>query len=675
MKNKKNKLYEYGITSDSEEEKNFCIKHLKNKSIIIVIICIIIYTIYIFYPKETPPLPIPEKIEIYQEFLPLKNNFTDSKGDIINFNTSYKVKYEYSLKFHMIKVEYKVSFFSENQNLISPYDINSDNKYRIFCHMKIDNINPIISMPLITENKYFSCIEFIDLKDNVNFGIKIVDNLKGKDLLNINLFDQKIFHIKNSNDNKNDYLFDHYAINENYIRKIKQYFDPKINETLKFKKSYFRYPHFTFKRHYIENKWDFINIFDNYFCYCKGTDCININVTQYCKYYSYMYTIDKNRNAYNKTDYLFIDFIFAELSSDDVFPVFERMYQLNYPVHYMTENEDIYKRFCPDKNNCSAIIKVTKDNYIMNGDFLETYLQLFLKFKALISGRSQKFNYASNIFFNLEYVTYIAVGHGISYLKYFLYDEYESYGIKQNDKILIPPSDKMIYFAKKYGWTDDRLIKFNLPRWDKYSAESFPDSVNKYNNSIYILFTWRDLQKKKFISPSYFSNIISLIFDQKLYEALKEKKVNLYISIHHLMDKYIEKYRNMINKKEYIHYLPDNEISKCLTKTNLVVTDFSSIIFDLMYRGYPFVMYLPDANTYNMEEIYTKNYYDLIQSLKNGTLEFENKFFNREEAIDKIIYYINNNFELDEPLKKFYASFQLERKNSINDFIKYLDNL
>lgn len=35
--------------------------------------------------------------------------------------------------------------------------------------------------------------------------------------------------------------------------------------------------------------------------------------------------IENNRNLYSKTDYLFVDFINKDLSSDDAFPIFEEM--------------------------------------------------------------------------------------------------------------------------------------------------------------------------------------------------------------------------------------------------------------------------------------------------------------------------------------------------------------
>ena len=99
----------------------------------------------------------------------------------------------------------------------------------------------------------------------------------------------------------------------------------------------------------------------------------------------------------------------------------------------------------------------------------------------------------------------------------------------------------------------------------------------------------------------------------------------------------------------------------------MVISDFSSIIFDIIYRKKPFIIYIPDANEPNIKEIYTKDYYDIIESFKNGNYDFENIFLNFNETINKIIYYINNNFSLEKKLQIFYNSFGFE--NGIMHFL------
>jgi hypothetical protein len=247
--------------------------------------------------------------------------------------------------------------------------------------------------------------------------------------------------------------------------------DYRYNKTLKLEKSYIRFPYFLLRRFSVlnENTWNYGNIYDCYFCFCKGFNCLKIKISQKCKYYFNLNIINNNRNVYNKTDYLFVDFIFSELSSDDAFPIFKEMFNQNLPVHYMTESIDIFNEFGANKNKCGSIIYVNKNNYTINGDFIEKYLTLFLKLKEVISGGGINFNYINNLFYNIEYISLISITHGVCFFKYFLYEDYNCYGLKRIDKLLIPPSKKIISMAKKYGWKDENLIKLNLPKWDKYT--------------------------------------------------------------------------------------------------------------------------------------------------------------------------------------------------------------
>ena len=94
-----------------------------------------------------------------------------------------------------------------------------------------------------------------------------------------------------------------------------------------------------------------------------------------------------------------------------------------------------------------------------------------------------------------------------------------------------------------------------------------------------------------------------------------------------------------------------------------------------MYRQKPFIMYIPDTNFTENKNNYVKNYYKLIEDLKNGIIPFKNIYFNINEVVKKIIYYIKNKFKLEKNLKNFYKSFGFKKENSIPLFINYLKKL
>ena len=298
-----------------------------------------------------------------------------------------------------------------------------------------------------------------------------------------------------------------------------------------------------------------------------------------------------------------------------------------------------------------------------------------MKLKAVISGGGISFDFIGNIFYIIDYISYICVSHGISFFKYFLFSDFECYGRKRYNKILLPPSNKIISVAKIYGWKEDDIIKLNLPKWDKYNYnynENLPqlDNKNKINsNSIFCMFTWRKLRRNKGISHLYFENIFKLINDKMLNIILKQNNIILYFTLHHKLNRFKELF--LLN--ENIKFIEENDVFECLSKTSLVISDFSSIIFDIIYRRKPYIIFIPDLYDPEIKLLYDNNYYQLIESLKNGTIIFENKVSTVEQAVNKITYYIKNNFRLDSRLEIFYDSFDLKIGNNTNKFISYLN--
>ena len=637
------------------------------------------------------------------------NNYNDlllyynQKIDNSLFFNVTSLNYYLSFKYEIIKIEFKIKFYDENKNVFEPSDLTLYKNLTIICHMELKDSNiSIDSLPNIYKNKHYNCLEFFKLNENAHFGIKIYNTQNFLEYYPIFYFKHEY---KKYNNLKyyNDRIFSPLFIKNKYITMVKKMNEIQFNESLKLKNSYIRYPVSTLKRYIAinDNKWNFENIYNYYSCFCKGKNCLDLKIPQKCKFDFYTYIIDNNRDLYKKTDYLFVDFIFSELSSDDVYPVFKEMKKQKLPVHYLTEKEEIYNKYCHKINKCTIIIKINKCNYYNSGDFLEKHLTLFFKLKAVVSGRYTNLHSISLLLYNIEYITYIAVGHGVCYFKDYLFNDYRLYGRKRNNKLLIqdylfndyrlygrkrnnklliPPSNKLISLPKKYGWKNEDIIKINLPRWDLYEKDykSFlSKSEEKFKKKyIFIMFTWRNTRDNKNISSYYNYNIINLLKSEQLNLILVKYNITLYFTLHRLiLNNYKNIYDNIIKNNKYIQFINQKDISECLRKVDLVISDFSSIIFDVIYRRKPYIIYIPDSNDPQINETYDDDYFKIIESLKSGKIYFENKFFNINSTINKIIYYIKNNFNLEPNLKKFFDSFGFKKGKNINKFINYLKSL
>jgi hypothetical protein len=239
-----------------------------------------------------------------------------------------------------------------------------------------------------------------------------------------------------------------------------------------------------------------------------------------------------------------VDFYQSEKSIDDAFPVFKELIRLNLSAHYMTSIEEIYDEFCENDTHCSKIIDIDRYSYQIDGNFLEKYLDIILKLKAVIS--ASEFYSFENIFYNIEYLTYIMMGHGVSFFKRYLYNDYLS--PNKYNKITAPPSKIIIDIAKQYGWKEEDIIKVGRPKWDLYD-EYEKNNKNKTEKSIFLMFTWRKLQKGKKIARDYLNKAVQLLQNKRLNNALRKNNIILYFIFHHMLNFIKVKKVNLPNLK------------------------------------------------------------------------------------------------------------------------------
>ena len=120
-----------------------------------------------------------------------------------------------------------------------------------------------------------------------------------------------------------------------------------------------------------------------------------------------------------------------------------------------------------------------------------------------------------------------------------------------------------------------------------------------------------------------------------IINEIKKNNITIIFSLHHMFERYRKKL-NLTNSN--IKFISQNQISDFLMKSSMIITDFSSIIFDIIYQRKPYIMFIPDGDDPNINFFYDYDYCNIINSLKNGTIYFENKYFKINQVINKIIF-------------------------------------
>ena len=600
----------------------------------------------------------------------------------------YNINYSYSHEFDIIEIIYYINFFNADFDPISPSNISLLYNLRILCDIYSFETNEIIySIANIEMNKRYFCIEHIKIKEQAKFGIKIFkinDDDEKIEYCDYFFFSEKIININNNSNLINNNKFNLYYIHQRFNKILSSLNNYKNNQITQeevnhFRGSFLQPPVSYLKRDIaqIVGRWYYNNIYETYFCFCKGETCLFLPSLymynyQYCKYYIFLNNIYQNKDLYPKNHYLLSDFFEENTEPSDAFPIFKEMIKMNLNAHYITRSSTIYNEFCLINEKCLTSLPIINGNSKINGDTLEKYFEIFLRLKAVIAGH--KFEGIDNIFYNIEYITYICLGHGVTYIKSFLYKDYLS--PKRYNKFVLPPTDIFIDLAIKAGWKNEDIIKIGYPRWDNYKifkkSNLSINNSNKEEKSIFLMFTWRKTKKGKNVSDFYYNNLYDLLNNQQINEELIKSNTKIYYCYHHSL---VDKKNLIINNQSNIILIEQSDISILLKNSSLIITDFSSILFDAIVQRKPLILFIPDGLDSNLKDIYSDDYYETINKIKNGILYLYEVYFNLNEVINKIIFYIKNNFDLEKEKLNYYKQFHLGEKDNTKKFIEYLEFL
>lgn len=187
--------------------------------------------------------------------------------------------------------------------------------------------------------------------------------------------------------------------------------------------------------------------------------------------------------------------------------------------------------------------------------------------------------------------------------------------------------------------------------------DNLPTNDKAQTRDILYTPTWRDWVKSdegKFTDSDYFKNIMNFLNDERLNKVLEEKDVNIKFYMHHLMHEFIDDIKENITGNRIVFLDKGTTLADEIRSSCANITDYSSVAIDFLYMNRPILFYQFDLEKYKQE---VDSYIDL----ENGM--FGSLSYNNDEAVDKIIEIIDNDFSILD-----------SQKNERNKFFRYNDN-
>lgn len=219
------------------------------------------------------------------------------------------------------------------------------------------------------------------------------------------------------------------------------------------------------------------------------------------------------------------------------------------------------------------------------------------------------------------------------------------------------------YVKEKFEYPKENVVYTGLARFDNLNLGS-----SKENKLILIAPTWRKWIKSQKEFDLFFKNYLDLINNKELINYLENNNIKLQLVLHKNMKKF--KLNNKtLSKNIIINHNNDINIQELINKASLFITDYSSIFMDIAYRKIPIIYYQFDKNKYRDKQL-PEGYFSYE---KDG---FGDVKLNEKDVITKIKYYIDNNFNVEEKyLKRMDNFFERKDKNNCLRIIKEIEKI
>ena len=183
---------------------------------------------------------------------------------------------------------------------------------------------------------------------------------------------------------------------------------------------------------------------------------------------------------------------------------------------------------------------------------------------------------------------------------------------------------------------------------------------NSIKKQILIMPSWRSylsgLNNKDFEISDYCVKWTSLLKNEKLMSFCRKKQFNVIFYPHYSMQKYLEVFNGLNNDVVTIADFDHFDVQTLLKESALLITDYSSILFDFAYMRKPQFLYQFDENDFYGKH-YQRSYFD---HRENG---FGKVIINENELVDLIIT-SSGNFEIsdfyNERINKFFPLYDKE---------------
>lgn len=202
---------------------------------------------------------------------------------------------------------------------------------------------------------------------------------------------------------------------------------------------------------------------------------------------------------------------------------------------------------------------------------------------------------------------------------------------------------------KHIGYEEKEVIVTGLPRWDV--VENKVDLTKP--REIVIMPSWRieleGLKDNEFVQSEYYKKYKELVESKELQQLITKEHVKVTFLIHPMLRQYVGQFASNCENIT-IYPFGETPINEVLMRSSMVITDYSSIAWEVYRMKKPVLFYRFDMEQY---EAMQGSYIDLNEEVVGHVTKTV------PELLEWITFYIHNGFKEEEQFakarKKYFA--------------------
>lgn len=188
----------------------------------------------------------------------------------------------------------------------------------------------------------------------------------------------------------------------------------------------------------------------------------------------------------------------------------------------------------------------------------------------------------------------VQIWHACGAIKKFGQDFERKYEIKNYDYVITCSSSSKECMSSAFGVSEDQILPLGYPKTDLLFDEKI---MSKYKSNMYNKYPFLKNKKVILYAPTFRGEAV---YEKKVLHVDLGKIANL------LGDDYVLLYKfhpiisntEIESKSNNLYNVSDESLYKLFSVTDVLVSDFSAIIYDFSILEKPIVLYTPDLDEY-----------------------------------------------------------------------------